>query len=434
MVASLRGFDVSDIGLTSGDSIPDLITLFTSSDENIGTISLPTGQFKIFNNFYSNIYIRSNGWLSLYGATEVNFGRDNQIPINTLRFFGQDHVSIIKYKYDTVGDLLLFCTGYNYYIPSQTFDISLKITKLGLIYVKYNNILILYSSNPIIGWVGSNSSISTDDIFYNGYNGSKALTKIDNNLSLELVGKTVLFCSAIDAKNALPDAVNTLGFTTEELSKINFTLADLKAVGFTATDLKAANFSATDLKAAGFSLTALKAANFSATDLKAAGFSLTALKAANFSATALKAANFSATDLKAAGFSLTALKAANFSATDLKAANFSATDLKAANFSATDLKAANFSVNDLKSAGFTASQISRASTYEMKHSGFSISQMTKAGYSAFQFKAIGINASILKNNGFTIYNLKDAGFTIAALKLVFTRDELSEVFTSAELL
>jgi len=156
--------------LTFDDS--KAINLLINQDENTGTINVTNKNYKYFNlvnnsyDAYSSLYIRSNGWLSFYNAAESNFGQDKQQPTKSLRFFSFDAESTIKYYFDNNNNLMISTVGGFWMNKNDTsFNIIIKIEPNGKITVNYKSIGI-GTYKPIIGWVGTNSSLTTDDIFY----------------------------------------------------------------------------------------------------------------------------------------------------------------------------------------------------------------------------------------------------------------------------
>jgi hypothetical protein len=169
------------------------INLLINQDENTGTINVTNKNYKYFNlvnnsyDAYSSLYIRSNGWLSFYNAAESNFGQDKQQPTKSLRFFSFDAASTIKYYFDNNNNLMISTVGgFWNQINNTSFNIIIKIEPNGKITVNYKSIGI-GTYKPIIGWVGTNSSLTTDDIFYSTFDGIQAFNQ--NNIN----GKTLVF-------------------------------------------------------------------------------------------------------------------------------------------------------------------------------------------------------------------------------------------------
>jgi uncharacterized delta-60 repeat protein len=177
--------------LTFDDS--KAITLFTNQDENTGTINVTNKNYKYFNlvnnsyDAYSILYIRSNGWLSFYNASESSYGQNKQQPTNSLRFFSFDAESTIKYYFDSNDNLMISTVGGFWTNKNDTsFNIIIKIEPNGKITVNYKSIG-PGTYKPIIGWVGTNSSLTTDDTFYSTFDGIQAFNQSNIN------GKTLVF-------------------------------------------------------------------------------------------------------------------------------------------------------------------------------------------------------------------------------------------------
>ena len=179
------GFSIIDSSIfTSLDFNTEMTTLFTNTDETVLFFNMPNSNFKFLNTVYNSLYVSSNGWLSFNGTkTEVTSGSNSQSPISTFRFFSMDSITTCTYKFDSSGTrLLIKLTGYIYGQSTATFTIKLTIDQSGVIQVNYTINSLINTFKPVIGYVGSNSAVSTDDIFFslNGYtfNGSANATSV----------------------------------------------------------------------------------------------------------------------------------------------------------------------------------------------------------------------------------------------------------------
>jgi hypothetical protein len=191
-----RGFSVltdnSDFAGLDFDS--DMTTLFTNMDESISGITMPNSNFMFNGAAYAILYASSNGWFSFgTNVSEVSFGTNNQLPINTFRFFGQDHESTGSYKFVSNDTrLLIKLTGYIYGDTTKTFTIKVIIEQSGEIRTNYTLASTFTSNQIIIGYVGNNSSATSDDIFLTlGGVTFKGDTML--NLFVLLNGKTILY-------------------------------------------------------------------------------------------------------------------------------------------------------------------------------------------------------------------------------------------------
>ena len=192
-----RGFSVltdnSDFASLDFDS--DMTTLFTGQDEFISGITMPNSNFTFNSAAYATLYLSSNGWLSFgTNVSESNYGGNNQQPINTFRFFARDLMSSGSYKFISNNTrLLIKLTGYIYGYTTNTFTIKVIIEQSGEIRINYTLAFTFASNKITIGFVGDNSSGTSDDIFLilNGatFNG----TFITLDLYSLLNGKTILF-------------------------------------------------------------------------------------------------------------------------------------------------------------------------------------------------------------------------------------------------
>ena len=190
-----KGFSViTNSDFTSLDFNTGMTTLFPLTDSISVGITMPNQNFKFNNAVYSNVYLSSKGALYFdIKQAEYNFGTNAQIPINSFRFFGDDHMSIGSYKFDSNNTrLLINLTGYKYGQSSKTFTIKLIIDQSGVIQMNYTLASTYTADVMIIGYVGSSSTITSDDIFLtlDGFIFNHASSL---NLYSLLNGKTILY-------------------------------------------------------------------------------------------------------------------------------------------------------------------------------------------------------------------------------------------------
>jgi ribosomal protein L13E len=478
-------YDIPGQTLTYSNEVTST-TLFTNTDDGINNIDVSAKNFYYFNlvtsqyEKYNTIRISTNGWLGFTSSIgEVSSGKNNNSPINTIRFFSFDARSTIKYYFDSNNNLFISSIGAGYSY-GNAFDIVIKIEPTNVISVYYKSIGESTGSatnKAIIGWVGNINNQSTDDNFYMTFNGSTFLSNNRTDINgkylvfdiktdvftlteLKTAGytETELKAAGYTATELKPlytltelktagytaNELRTGGFTATELITEGFTLAQLKTGGFTATELKSlytltelinAGFTATELRTGGFTATELKTAGFTANELKTAGFTATELKTAGFTLAELKSAGFTATQLKTL-YTLTELINVGFTATELKTGGFTATELKTAGFTATELITAGFTASELKTALFTASELKTAlfTASELKTALFTASELKTGGFNASELKTGGFNASELKTGGFTATELRTGGFAATELKTLYTLAELKTAgFTATEL-
>ena len=203
-VLQQKGFSqVTDSAFTNLNFDEGMTTLFTLRDSISSLISMPNNNFMFGGNPYSVVYLSSEG--ALYFNTqqpENAFGTNNQIPISSYRFFGHDHMSTGSYKFDSNNTrLLVKLTGYDFGYTNKTFTIKVIIEQSGNITTNYTLDSTYTSDQIIIGYVGSSSSTTSDDIFLTlggvTFNGITAV-----NLFSLLNGKTILY---------IPVAIANLG-------------------------------------------------------------------------------------------------------------------------------------------------------------------------------------------------------------------------------
>ena len=173
------------------------ILLMTSSDESILNIDVTGKNMKYYNlatnayEIYTSIRISSNGWIGfITNIGEFDYGTSIQQPINTLRYFSFDAQSTIKYYFDSNSNLMISTIGSRWSNVSEIpFTIVIKIEPNGKITVDYKNV---GSNNPngfrqIIGWVGNNTSVLTDSVFYSTFDGIQPFN------AANITGKTLVF-------------------------------------------------------------------------------------------------------------------------------------------------------------------------------------------------------------------------------------------------
>jgi hypothetical protein len=194
-----RGFSVltDNSDFTGLDFDSGMTTLFANKDEIVSPITMPNSNFMFNNAAYAILYAGSNGWFSFgTNVSEIGYGANNQQPTNTFRYFSSDYVSTGSYKFVENNTRLLFkLTGYVFSVTTKTFTINVIIEQSGEIRTNYTLASTFTSNAVTIGFVGDNSSGTSDDIFLNfsdvTFNGTTAL----NPFSL-LNGKTILFIPA----------------------------------------------------------------------------------------------------------------------------------------------------------------------------------------------------------------------------------------------
>jgi hypothetical protein len=172
-----------------------MTSLFTAQDDFYSSITMPNSNFKFNNVVYSQLYTSSNGWLSFVTTTVpvTTGGSNNQTPLRTFRFFSSDHVSSCSYKFDSNNTrLLINLTGYLYSASTKTFTVKLIISQDGFIEMNYTLASTFTADNIIIGYVGADSAVTTDDTFLT-INGSVLNAATSLNLYNLLNAKTFIY-------------------------------------------------------------------------------------------------------------------------------------------------------------------------------------------------------------------------------------------------
>jgi hypothetical protein len=94
---------------------------------------------------------------------------------------------------------MISTTGSHWNGSSNPFTIIMRIEPNGKITIDYKNVGI-GSSRPIIGWVGNNTSVLTDSVFYSTFDG------IQNFNAANINGKTLVFnfTNSVDITHVFP--------------------------------------------------------------------------------------------------------------------------------------------------------------------------------------------------------------------------------------
>ena len=185
---------VTDSAFTNLNFHSGMTTLFSNSyNLQHQPIHMPNTNFTFNGTPYSVMYLSSSGTICFETQQfDYNVGTYNQAPVNSFRFFSYNHVSSCSYKFDSNNTrLLVNFTGYNYYRSYATFYINLIIEQSGFITINYSISSYYTSDVMIIGYVGSNSGTTSDDIFLTLDGATFNATSYMNLYSL-LNGKTIL--------------------------------------------------------------------------------------------------------------------------------------------------------------------------------------------------------------------------------------------------
>ena len=187
--------EVTNSAFTNLNFNSGMTTLFPYSYGLINQpINMPNTNFTFNGTPYSVMYLSSSGTICFgIPQNDFNVGTSNQTPVNSFRFFSYNHVSSCSYKFDSNNTkLLVNFTGYNVNNAGKTFAIKVIIEQSGNITTNYTIASTYISDRAIIGYVGSNSSVGTDDVFLNlGGLLFRGTTNI--NLFSILNGKTIQY-------------------------------------------------------------------------------------------------------------------------------------------------------------------------------------------------------------------------------------------------
>ena len=188
----LTFIDAGSILLTENDpygydpnmGYDEIISNINVSGKNMKYFKLATNTYEN----YSTISFSSNGLLYFFSNNNNgDSGGTNQTPTSSLRYLSFDARSKIKYYFDSNSNLMVSAIGSSYdnkdVLP---YTIVIKIEPNGKITLDYKNVGI-GSSKPIIGWVGNNTSVLTDSVFYSTFDGIQPFN------AANITGKTLVF-------------------------------------------------------------------------------------------------------------------------------------------------------------------------------------------------------------------------------------------------
>ena len=182
--------------INSFDFDSNMTTLFTNKDDVTYPLSIPAGvTYKFRNVAYSLIGASSNGRFT-FGSyqSETFYNHDSQNPLNILRYFSNDLISSLYYKFNDSGEkLLIKLQGYIYGFSEKTFVIKCIINNNGEIEFNYSISSNQTSEKLLINYSGIDNTSSNDDVFLslNGvnFNASNLSYDVYNILN----GKTIMF-------------------------------------------------------------------------------------------------------------------------------------------------------------------------------------------------------------------------------------------------
>ncbi len=141
----------------------------------------------------STIYINTLGCLSFKNSVnDSSWGTNKQYPFNSIKFYSGDFNTTAKYYFDNDNNCMISYIGGYYYDKNElSFDIIIKITPLGVVYVYYKNIGkylgTTYFGKPVIGFTGNSNLLNNDDTYYPAFDGIQPFN--ENNIN----GKTLAF-------------------------------------------------------------------------------------------------------------------------------------------------------------------------------------------------------------------------------------------------
>ena len=381
-------------------------TTVINVDDGVYNLDLSAYNF-YYNNYSTGVYqkyttlcLSSNGYMLFNNTNSIFTGESQQTPINSLRFFSFDARSTVKY-YILNNELFISALGSFYDSPTNTpFDIVIKITQEGSIYVYYKSIG-LGSYKPIIGWVGNNSSVTTDDIFYFTFDGVQTYNSSNIN------GKLLQF----DFRNTntiIQDYVSQ-GLTFSQLVASNFTILQLTGVGYTIKQLYDGGITVSQLITtytiqqlydAGISFPQLYDGGITILQLTGVGYTIKQLYDGGITVSQL-ITTYTIQQLYDAGISFPQLYDGGITILQLTGAGYTIKQLYDGGITILQL-ITTYTIKQLYDAGITVSQL--ITTYTIK-------QLYDAGISFPQLYDGGINISQLINAGYTVLQLFNGGIT-----------------------
>ena len=386
-------------------------TGFTDIDETIYNINVPSS-YKYYDpvtstyKTYSSISIRSNGWLAFSsGVNEVNYGKDPQSPINTLRFFSFDAKSTVKHYFDANNNLMISSKGASFYsYPTRIpFTIVIKITPYGLIQVYYQSVgthTDLNAYKPIIGYVGSNSSVTTDDIFFSTFNGVQAFNKDNINgkmLNFDFTG--LGFLNPLPANSA--SNLITKGYTAVEMKRMLYTNQQLQDAGYDSTSVTIANSYVSGTNPSTlldtYTVAQMLTAGMSVAQMYNNGFGLTRAQ------------------MLAGGITIAQMYN-NGLAGGITVAQMYNNGL-AGGITIAQMLAANITLAQMYTGGITIAQMlsENITLAQMLTAGISVAQMLSGGITIAQMLSGGITIAQMFNGGITIAQMFNGGITLSQM-------------------
>jgi len=218
----------------------DNLTFSTTTANTFGygmsvDVSLKNFKFYNFNTSqyekYNNIHIHGNGVIRL-NYLNYNYTK------NVIAYFGNNIIysissTTIKYYFDTSNNLLISSTTrLNNDTPGFYHTIIIKINPFGIITLRYQQIMPTTVIKPVIGWLGNDDTISTDDTIYQTYDGIQPFNQSN------IQGKTLIFdltgLSQIMMENSSNVDISNNNINIYTLSEITNIRNELKtAIGST---------------------------------------------------------------------------------------------------------------------------------------------------------------------------------------------------------
>jgi hypothetical protein len=145
-----------------------------------------------YNYPFKYIYVSSNGWIQLSSSnvlpSESISGINNNLPTDVIRIFSTDLDTTVKYTI-TSNYIYLNYTGFQYGIPFLMLNIDIAIDTNGIIVAKY--ILSSYYTNgyALVGFTGSDSTSSSDDLYLINNTSAQNLYDLLNNKCVQFYSK-----------------------------------------------------------------------------------------------------------------------------------------------------------------------------------------------------------------------------------------------------
>jgi alpha-tubulin suppressor-like RCC1 family protein len=379
-------------------------TLATNVDTGVYNIDLTGKNFRYYNlvtnsyTTYNSLSISTNGWLGFSSSiAESGSGTSNQLPTNTMRFFSFDAKSTIKYYFDSNNNLFISAVGSFWNNATDTpFTIVIKVNPTGLIQVYYQSIG-SGSRTPIIGWVGNNSTITTDDIFYSTFNGTNVF--VPSNINGKFLNFD--FTTQIQYKGCLtPAQMYAGGITIQQMLDIGITIQQMFTGGATPAQMLAAGITIQQMFAAGITPAQMLAAGITIQQMLAVGITIQQMFTGGVTPAQMYAGGITIQQMLDIGITIQQMFTGGVTPAQMLAGGITIQQMFTGGVTPAQMYVGGITIQQMLSNGITLVQ--------MVSGGITIQQMLDAGITIQQMFAGGITIQQMM-----LYNIYESNNTLA---------------------